>query len=76
MVPLFRFRGPASSGGSARNDVTKQPSFHELVGGGINRPRFSVAHEFAIGTKRTSPSALHMSALGGKADIGHCEMSA
>ena len=24
----------------------------------------------AIGTKRTSPSALHMSAFGGKADIG------
>ena len=26
-------------------------------------------HESAIGTKRTSPSALHMSAFGGKADI-------
>jgi hypothetical protein len=35
----------------------------------------------AIGTKQTSPSALHMSAIGGKADIisgisGHQEMSA
>ena len=26
----------------------------------------------AIGTKRTSPSALHMSALGGKADMTFC----
>ena len=26
----------------------------------------------AIGTKRTSPSALHMSAFGGKADMTFC----
>ena len=26
----------------------------------------------AIGTKRTSPSALHMSAFGGKADMPFC----
>ena len=30
--------------------------------------RYSVA----IGTKRTSPSALHMSAVGGKADMTFC----
>jgi hypothetical protein len=31
--------------------------------------RFAAVHESAIGTKRTSAVALHMSAFGGKADI-------
>ena len=36
MVRWFRFRAPVSFGGSTRNDVRRE-------GGGINRPRFSVA---------------------------------
>ena len=35
----------------------------------LRSPPFAAMHESAIGTKRTSPSALHMSAFGGKADI-------
>ena len=31
---------------------------------------FAAVHESAIGTKRTLPGALHMSAFRGKADIG------
>ena len=34
---------------------------------------FAAVHESAIGTKQTSPSALHMSAVGGKADMEYVE---
>ena len=33
---------------------------------------FAAVHEFAIGTKRTSLVAPHMSAFGGKADMAFC----
>jgi hypothetical protein len=33
---------------------------------------FAVVHESAIGPKHTRPSALHMSAYGGKADMTLC----
>ena len=33
---------------------------------------FAALHESAIGPKRTSASALHMSAFGGKADMTCC----
>ena len=37
--------------------------------GGINRPRFSVAHDVRYWHKADMLVALHMSAFGGKADI-------
>ena len=33
---------------------------------------FAALHESAIGTKRTSPSAMHTSAFGGNADMTFC----
>ena len=33
---------------------------------------FAAVHESAIGTKRTYRVAPHMSAFGGKADMGYC----
>ena len=36
---------------------------------------FAAVHESAIGTKRTFLLALHMSALGGKADISRTSAS-
>ena len=37
--------------------------------------RLAALHESASGPKRTSLFALHMSALGGKADMAVCEIS-
>jgi hypothetical protein len=36
------------------------------------RTLFAAMHESAFGPKQTWPSALHMSALGGKADMAFC----